>query len=206
MKVGHYSGLKLTVTITLVTSLLSLEVHSQTSFPYLQYSNGTHDIQLSNNSVVNFEFLTKGTIQCITDLPSCCLNNENGGVRRWYLPNGTKLNEGGIQKISAFIANAGPQQFELELTDNSSIDNPALSGVYECEIDVLGGRESVYVGIYREQGSIIIQRNTLHTYVCMFMYICASVHVYACDQSGLKVTLWVKVAIWELDMSLNVYT
>ena len=88
------------------------------------YSNGTFILPLSNNSVVNFEFLRKGTLQCMRDLNSCCLNNENGGARRWFLPNGTKLIEGGIQEISAFIVNAEPQQFELELTDVTAIDDP----------------------------------------------------------------------------------
>ena len=150
---GHCSKLQLAVATALILSLVSVRTYSQTSFPRLRYSNGTFILPLSNNSVVNFEFLRKGTLQCITDLNSCCLNNENGGARRWFLPNGTKLIEGGIQEISAFIVNAGPQQFELELTDVTAVDDSALSGVYECEIDTLAGRQSVYVGLYNEAGS-----------------------------------------------------
>ena len=140
----------------LLMSLVSLRTYSQTSVPFIRYSNGTHEVPLSDNSVVNLEFLRKGgTLQCITDLNSCCLSNENGGARRWFLPNRTKLIEAGVQQISSFIVNAEPGQFELELTDVMAIDDPALSGVYECEIDTLAGRESVFVGLYNQPGMLV---------------------------------------------------
>ena len=137
MMEGHYSRMVVTAL------LISLVSYSQTNV------NATHQILLSNNSVVNLEFLRNGTLQCITDLT---LGNENGGARRWFLPNRTKLCVAGVQ---SFIVNAEPQQLELELTDVMAIDDPALSGIYECEIDTLTGRESVYVGLYNDPGMLV---------------------------------------------------
>ena len=125
--------------------------HSESVF--LRF-NG-NDVQ--NNSWIDFERIEETQrLECFTDLDTCCSSNENmTGGAAWFLPNGTKLSQDGVQEISAFDVIVGAQKIDLRLTDATARSDLALSGVYECSIDTATGqRESVYVGIYYNSGRV----------------------------------------------------
>ena len=124
----------------LIVSLMCLEVHSQTSFPYSALRGTT----LRNNSWIDINALGDDKLQCITDLDSCCEGTT--AERAWILPNGTELREDGVREISSLIVFVVPQEINLKILDSR---NTALPGVYECSIATrTAAAESVYVGIY----------------------------------------------------------
>ena len=78
--------LAMVVSLSLLWSLV--EVHSQT-FPYVSFKGQT----LANHSYVDFSLVGYGgdSVQCHTDLTTCCSGNQ--GIHRgdWYFPNGDRL-------------------------------------------------------------------------------------------------------------------
>ena len=138
------------VLITALVSLLVSGIHSQ-NFPYIQYRGVT----LQNNSFINTGNLgTNDSIECVTDLNTCCSKSEGVSMRVWFLPNGTMLSRHQVQEISAYKVIGKAQILSLKLTDLTARDNPDLSGVYECSIDTTSRPwESVYVGLYYEPGT-----------------------------------------------------
>ena len=152
------SKLQVVVVTALIISLVSLEVHSQTSFPHIVLRGMT----LRNNSWIDIfsALLTGDELQCVTDLDSCC--EDMAAERVWILPNGTELSKDGVREISSFMVNAGPQQLGLKLVDGHQERNTALPGVYECSIATrTAASESVYVGIYHgpDVGECASKRN-----------------------------------------------
>ena len=76
-----------------------MDVHSK-SYPYVSFKGQT----LANHSYVNFSLvgpLQSGSdsVQCHTDLTTCCTGGQ--GIHRgdWYFPNGTRLPLPGISDI-----------------------------------------------------------------------------------------------------------
>ena len=78
--------------VLLLSLLWSLvEVHSQT-FPYVSF-NGT---TLASHSYVDFSQVGNDrsgsdSVQCITDLSTCCTGADGPHRGDWYFPNGTRL-------------------------------------------------------------------------------------------------------------------
>ena len=141
MMAGHHSKLQVVIVTALIISLVSLEVHSQTTFPYITLKGKI----LRNNSWIEVSTLLEDDkLQCVTDSDSCC--EDMAAESAWILPNGTELSKDGVREISSFIVEAGPQQLGLKLAEER---NTALPGVYECSIATrTAASESVYVGIY----------------------------------------------------------
>ena len=134
----------------MIALALSLIVYGQEEYPQIMIGSR----MIRNNSVVNVSQLGE-PIQCITDINTCCTEQDGLSGRAWYLPNGTKLSRDGVQEVNSFIVNAATEQLDLQLTDlGEASSNPALSGIYGCLIDTSkGSLESVYVGLYNEPGS-----------------------------------------------------
>ena len=155
------------VLITALISLLVSGIHSQ-NFPYIRYRG----ITLRNNSFINIGNLgTNDSIECVTDLNTCCYKNESVARRAWFLPNRTMLSRRRVQEIGAYKLVGKKQTLSLKLTDLTARDNPDLSGVYECSIDTTSRPwESVYVGLYYEPGTSKIYREhklSVYTYCCL---------------------------------------
>ena len=133
--------------LAVVATLVSLGLSQDARFPHIRLGR-----ILRNNSIINMNLTFLGLtdeIECVTDLNTCCSEEEGVAGRAWYLPNGTRLSQDGGHEISSFQAQAGAQHFSLVLRNLSAKSNPALSGVYECAIDTrLGPRQSVFVGLY----------------------------------------------------------
>ena len=135
----------------LVCSLV--EVHSQT-FPYVSFMGQT----LANHSYVDLSLVgtsyhsDRDSVECHTDLESCCRDSQ--GIHRgdWYFPNGDRL------PFSDDIYEHRTAQ-RVDLRRVSSATSPV--GIYRCEIpteavhddtDFLVRDAPVYVGLYTGSG------------------------------------------------------
>ena len=139
-----------------VCILISVCVHcllAQT-FPYVSFNGET----LANHSYVNLSLVGdvsgSGSVQCITDMSTCC--NSTAGPHRgdWYSPNGTRLPfRSGARDI-----------YEHRLNQKVNVgyrrQTTPTSGIYRCDIPtnavhdgtVISVRDTVYVGLYLNGG------------------------------------------------------
>ena len=141
------------VVLSLLWSLVVLEVHSQTA-PYVSFMGEN----LPNHAYVNLTLVGTNnsypgnTVRCITDLSTCCSPNQ--GIHRgdWYFPDGERLPlaSSGFDIFMRRVA----QQVSLRRRNNSM----GPFGIYRCDIPTvavrddnnLSVRETVYVGLYDE--------------------------------------------------------
>ena len=129
------------------------EIASQPTFPYVSFMGQN----LSNHSYVDFTLVgnqPSSSVQCHTDLSTCCSNAQ--GVHRgdWYFPNGDRL----LFTGNLFEGRTN-QRVEMRQTPGTT----SQPGLYHCFMptnavhDEDGGpnstvRESVYVGLYYSGG------------------------------------------------------
>ena len=137
----------------LLLCLLStlVEVHSQI-VPYVSFM-GTN---LPNHSYVNLTLVGTSdddSVQCHTDLDTCC--NRTQGVDRgdWYFPNGDRLQFNNESNDIYEFRTA--QRVDLRRRNNNE-----TSGIYRCTIETnavnnASGYETVYVGLYASGGEHI---------------------------------------------------
>ena len=132
----------------LLLLLLSLvEVHCQT-FPYVSFMGQT----LVNHSYVDLSTVGNSSngsnsIQCHTDLSTCCSGSQGPHRGDWYFPNGTILPFSGDMYKAR-----GAQRVDLRRTTATG-----PTGIYRCGIatnavhdytDIFSVRDTVYVGLY----------------------------------------------------------
>ena len=143
--------MKATVMSVLLCLLSALVmVHSQT-VPYVSFM-GTN---LTNHSYVNLTLvgnLRNGSdsVQCHTDLDTCCYAAVGPDRGDWYFSNGTRLgfNLPGIDIYEVRV---------LQRVDVRRRNNLDISGIYRCTIETNAvhnesGRETVYAGLYASGG------------------------------------------------------
>ena len=142
-----------------IVSLLSLlwslvEVHSQ-SFPSLSF-NGT---TLTNHSYVDISEVgsnssSSDSVQCHTDLESCCSDTDGPHRGDWYFPNGTRLQfSDGSGDI---YEQRGAQRVDIRRRNNAN----SPTGIYRCDIPTgavhhatdNSVRDTVYLGLYTASG------------------------------------------------------
>ena len=150
------------VSVLLTLLLWSLvEVHSQ-SFPRLSFSGQT---PLANNSYVDLSQVGNvlsgsDSVQCITDLATCCSGSQGSHRGDWYFPDRTKLrfsDDGGdIYEVR------GDQRVDLRRRNNA--DSP--TGIYRCDIatNADSDGDTVYVGLYTASGGMRMRRLTATKY------------------------------------------
>ena len=123
------------ISLSLLCLLWSLvEVQSQTEYPYISFRGNN----LSNHSYVNFDEVGKDregsntdTVQCHTDLSTCCDTHQLSPRGDWFFPNGTKLpfyNESGALDIQESLLLRVVHIRRM----NIAINGP--SGIYRCLI------------------------------------------------------------------------
>ena len=132
-----------------------VEVHSQT-FPYISFMGET----VANHSYVDLSLVGRPDIQpgvpgrgdsveCHTDLPTCCSSSD--GVHRgdWYFPNGTRLP---FPQSTGMYESRDSQRVDLRRNSKAF-----ASGIYCCDIPTIAVHDSnntsvrdrpVYVGLY----------------------------------------------------------
>ena len=147
-----------TVSITIFLSWSLVVVNSQ-NFPYVSFMGQT----LANNSYVNLSLVGRPddpttsnySVECLTDLATCC--SAFDGIHRgdWYSPNGTRL---------PFPHNTGI----FEARDTQRVDlrcnvDGLTSGIYRCDIPTVAVHDvnntsvrdrPFYVGLYANGGGI----------------------------------------------------
>ena len=125
-----------------------VKVHSQT-FPYVSFMEET----LANHSYVDLSLVGTSetdSVQCHTDLVTCCSGSQ--GVHRgdWYFPNTTRLQFSGSAGVYEMR-----QDRRVELRQ-ATVASSSHAGIYRCDIPTNAVhsdndnfvRETVYIGLY----------------------------------------------------------
>ena len=129
-----------------------VEIHSQQqTFPYVSFMGQN----LSNHSYVDLslvgnERIGGHSVQCHTDLVTCCRREQGPHRGDWYFPNGDRLP---IPDGYSDIVETRVQQ-RVDLRRNNGT---GPSGIYHCDIPTNAVhendlRETVYVGLYFNGG------------------------------------------------------
>ena len=135
----------------LLLCLLSalVEVHSQTA-PYITFMGNN----IPNHSYVDLntvgETIDTNTVQCHTDLTSCCSSGQGTDRGDWYFPDGNRLPFAGSDNV---YESRSDRLVGLRYTGSGG----TTSGIYRCDIETIAvtnndGRETVYVGLYISGG------------------------------------------------------
>ena len=138
--------------VLLLSFLWSLvEVNSQQTFPYVSFMGQT----LANHSYVDLSLVGHNSsgsdsVQCHTDLGTCCSAGQ--GVHRgdWYFPNGNRLQFS--DRYGDIFERRTAQRVDIRRTN--SVTSPV--GIYRCDIQTeavhnysdISVRDTVYVGLY----------------------------------------------------------
>ena len=129
------------------------EVYCQT-FPLVSFMSQT----LANHSYVDISLVGSAgsgsdSVQCITDLNTCCSDTEGPHRGDWHFPNGTRLPISGYD----IYERRGSQKVHLRRRNSAT---PAV-GIYRCDIPtndvhddnyIFSVRDTVYVGLYTGSG------------------------------------------------------
>ena len=158
--VYHYcmvAGLGCRVSGLLLVLLWSLvEVHSQTA-PYLTFMGET----LPNHAFVNLSLVGNAvagsdSVQCHTDLNTCCSGSQGVDRGDWYFPSGDRLT---FSASNVVYESRVAQRVDLRRDGNADM----LSGIYRCDIETNAvnsgdntARETVYAGIYTTGGKLTL--------------------------------------------------
>ena len=134
-----------------------VEVHSQT-VPYVSFMGEN----LPNHAFVNLSLVGNAadgsdSVQCHTDLYTCCSGNQGSDRGDWYFPSGDRVGfTGDLGDIyESRIA------LRVDLRRRNNADMP--SGIYRCDIETNAvnsadstARETVYAGIYSTGGKLTV--------------------------------------------------
>ena len=138
--------------IVIALALVVSVVNSQT-FPHVSFIGQT----LVNHSYVDLsEVRNDGSgsdsVQCITDLGTCCSSISGPHRGDWYFPDGTKLP---FSEDGDIYEQRGSQR--VDLRRRNSANSPV--GIYRCDIatndvhdTIIAVRDTVYVGLYSTDG------------------------------------------------------
>ena len=136
--------------ILLFLGLLCWPLVNSQSFPYVSFRGQT----LANHSYVDLSLVGddssgSDSVQCITDLSTCCSNTEGSHRGDWFFPAGTRLPFSGD-----ITQNRGSQRVELRRINNAR--TPV--GIYRCSISTNARyvRATIYVGLYTASGMSLI--------------------------------------------------
>ena len=122
------------------------------TFPYVSFMNHT----LANHAYVDLSLVGddisgSDSVQCITDLRTCCTSTDGPYRGDWYFPDGTRL-----QFSGSMYENRGYQRVYLGRRNNPT----SHVGIYRCDIPTIAVygatdisvRDTVYVGVYTGSG------------------------------------------------------
>ena len=154
---SEYRVMKMSVLLCLLLWSL-VEVHSQTEFPYVSFMGET----LPNHGFANLTLVGRpeddgDSLECHTDLSSCCSGGQGYHRGDWYFPDTTRLPFSWSGDTLRYIYEAREaQRVNLRRWNNAT----SLSGIYRCDIPTdavhhetdISVRETVYVGLYATGG------------------------------------------------------
>ena len=132
----------------LLLFFLMVEVQCQT-FPYVSFMGHT----LANHSYVDISLVGiddsgSDSVQCYTDLSTCCSGAQGPHRGDWYFPNGNRLP---FPDGSPIVESRQSRRVDLRRNRGTG-----PTGIYRCDIQTVvvhdNTRESVYVGLYISTG------------------------------------------------------
>ena len=151
---------EMALAILFLLGLLCWPLVNSQSFPYVSFMGQT----LANHSYVDLSLVGddssgSDSVQCITDLETCCSHSQGPHRGDWYFPDGTTRLPfpGGGDIFEA----RGPQRVELRRKNNAN--SPV--GIYRCDIPTVAVhdrtgynsvRDTVYVGLYTDSGMSLL--------------------------------------------------
>ena len=118
---------------------------------------------LANHSSVNLSQVGRPdiydggeSVQCITDLTTCCSGTEGFHRGDWYFPDGTRL-PFATPNIDTYEAREAQR---VDIRRRNSVNSPV--GIYRCGIPTIAVynvtdisvRDTVYVGLYTASGGL----------------------------------------------------
>ena len=101
---------------------------------------------LANHSYVDLSLVGNDgsgsdSVQCHTDLNTCCSGAQGSHRGDWFFPNGSQLPLSGSG--IAISQQHGAQRVDLRHTSGTT-----PTGIYRCDIPTHSTNETVYVGLY----------------------------------------------------------
>ena len=136
------------LSLTLLWCLVEVDSQNMRSYPNVTFMDET----LANHSYVDFNLVGNDTIQCHTDLSTCCSGPQGPHRGDWYFPNGTRL------PFSGYDVPIGEGRGAQIVEIRTGIDTPpsSIPGIYRCDIPTvavhhvpdISVRDTVYVGLY----------------------------------------------------------
>ena len=146
--------------VRLLTLLWSLvEVHSQTSTPYISFMGNT----LDNHSYVDFNQVRRDrdgsdSVRCRSELETCCSEAQGDLRGDWFFPSGDVVPFPGL-------TNDPFESREAQAVDLRRKTANSPSGIYRCDIafnaSEHSAKQTFYVGIYANRG--MYSRTHLYT-------------------------------------------
>ena len=132
------------VPLLLFLFLNLVEVYSQT-VPYLTFIGNN----IPNHSYVDLNTVgisLNDSVQCHTDLTTCCTRTQGSDHGDWYFPNKNRLRFYGGGVVY--------QVRTAQRVDLQYLGGDGISGIYRCDIETtaVNDRDTVYVGLYSRGG------------------------------------------------------
>ena len=145
-----------------------VEVHSQT-VPYVSFMGEN----LPNHAYLNLSLVGNAfgddSVQCHTDLSTCCSGNQGQDRGDWYYPSGDRLQ----------FSNSADNIYEFRVAQRVDINrrnNGDTSGIYRCDIETQAvhsddntDRETVYAGLYATGGKLTVLAITIAPISAIFV-------------------------------------
>ena len=137
--------------LILLPLLLVVEVQCQT-VPYVTFMGQTlADHSYVNISLVGSDDSGSDSVQCHTDLSTCCSNPQGPHRGDWYFPNGDRLPFS--DSVTPIYESRQAQRVDIRRNSGTEL----TAGIYHCDIATVtvhdnDMRETVYVGLYTSDG------------------------------------------------------
>ena len=134
--------------VMVFTLFSRVKVNSQ-EFPYVSFMGNI----FTNHSYLNASLVgsyNNDSVQCHTNVGTCCSSAQGVNRGNWYYPNGSRLNltfyGGDINQ------NRGSQRVDLLRRNNASIN-----GIFQCNFTRYYGANMgiIYVGLYTNGGQLL---------------------------------------------------
>ena len=150
----------MSVLLCLLSALVEVQSHTAPNVSFMGAYLPNHsyvDLTLVGNAANGSD-----SVQCHTDLQTCCSRAQGAHRGDWYLPNGERLK---------FNTNPGDiyESREAQRVDLHRRNNSDTSGIYRCTVETNAvrsddesdttTRETVYAGLYASGGEC--------TYMCI---------------------------------------
>ena len=150
---GHYFKMP-SLQLNLLPLLLVVDVQCQTA-PYISFMDQTlADHSYVDISLVGNDGSGSDSVQCHTDLNSCCRSFQGSHRGDWYFPNGARLNFSPDNTDIYEHCDA----YRVDLRHRNNANGP--TGIYRCDIETEAVhdndmRETVYVGLYTSDSGML---------------------------------------------------